>query len=119
MSISFQLGFFPYIRIPVRYILPANQVVSIKPPISIAIERPNCHQGTVLGIPKGIRHIMMIGELKGIILAQKARSPVGSAITGAIRAMEKITSIVIGNESDWASRMSSFTALPMAANSDE
>ena len=33
--------------------------------------------------------------------------------------IEKITNNVIGNDKDWASRISSFTELPMAAYRDE
>ena len=94
-------------------------MVKRKPPISKAIDKINCHTGTVPGIPNGMRHIIMIGELNGIMLAQKAKSPVGSAMTGAINAMEKMTSNVTGKESDCASLMSSLTALPMAANNEE
>ena len=72
LIISFQLGFLPYIKIPVLYILPANQVVKIKPAINKDIDKPSCHHGTVAGTPNGILAIITIGELKGMILAQTA-----------------------------------------------
>ena len=87
--------------------------------MSKAIDKPSCHQGTVPGTPNGILAIITIGELKGIILAQKATGPVGSAIALVIRIMEKITSKVTGKARDCASRMSSFTALPIAAYNEE
>ena len=119
LIISFQDGFLPYIRIPVRYILPANQVVKTKPAINKAIERPSCHQGTVPGTPYGILAIITMGELKGIILPHTAIGPVGSFIAIDIKAMEKITSMVTGKLNDCASRMSSLTALPIAAYKEE
>ena len=93
----------------------ANQTVPRKPRINSSMDHPNCHQGTVPGTPYGMRAIMTIGELKGIRLPQTAIGPVGLAIAVVIKAIEMITSIVTGKLSDWASRKSSFTALPMAA----
>ena len=119
LIISFHVGFLPYINIPVRYIFPANHVVKIKPRISSDIDKPSCHQGTVPGTPKGILAIITMGELKGIMLAQNASGPVGSAIALVMITMEKMTSKVIGKASDWASRMSSLTELPMAAYNEE
>jgi hypothetical protein len=58
---------------------------------------------------------MIMGELKGIMLAQTANGPVGSFIAADIIAIEMITSIVIGKLSDWASLISSLTELPIAA----
>ena len=79
------------------------------------MDNPSCHQGTVPGTPYGIRAIITMGELKGIRLAHTAMGPVGLAMAVVINAMEMITSIVTGKLSDWASRRSSLTALPMAA----
>ena len=90
-------------------------MVKIKPAISKDMESASCHQGTVPGTPNGILAIITIGELKGMMLAQKATGPVGSAIALVIRIMEKMTSKVTGKASDWASRISSLTALPIAA----
>ena len=87
----------------------------MNPAINEAIETANCHHGTVPGTPKGILAIIIIGELKGIMLAQTARGPAGSFIAADIRAMEMMTSMVTGKLSDCASRISSLTALPMAA----
>ena len=44
------------------------------------MDNPNCHQGTAPGTPNGILTIIIIGELKGMILPQKAIGPVGSFI---------------------------------------
>ena len=83
------------------------------------MERPSCHQGTVAGAPKGNLTIIIIGEVKGIKLPQKANGPVGSFKTAPITAIEKIMGIINGKLNDWASRISSLTALPTAANKDE
>ena len=117
--ISFQLGFLPYINIPVRYILAANQVVNMNPAINKTMERPNCHQGTVTGTPNGIRAIITMGELKGMMLAHTASELPGFEMAGVINAMENITSMVMGKLSDCASLMSSLMALPMAAYREE
>ena len=82
------------------------------------MDSASCHQGTVPGTPKGTLAIITIGELKGIILAQTAMGPVGLLIAVVIRAIEKITNMVIGKLSDWASLISSLTALPIAAYKD-
>lgn len=71
------------------------------------------------GTPNGILAIITMGELIGIMLAQNANGPVGSAIALVISAIEKITSNVTGKERDCASRMSSLTALPIAAYNEE
>ena len=117
--ISFQLGFLPYINIPVRYMRAANQVVNIKPAMSNAIDNPNCHKGTVLGTPKGILAIITIGELNGMMLVHTAIGLDGFEMAGVINAMENITSMVMGKLSDCASLMSSLMALPMAAYKEE
>ena len=62
---------------PVLYILPANQVVKIKPSISITEDRIKSKIGT----PNGIRAIITIGEVNGIIENQKAILLVGSTTT--------------------------------------
>ena len=94
-------------------------MVNIKPAIRDAIDKPNCHHGTVLGTPKGIRAIITIGELNGIMLAQTAKELLGLAIAGVINAMEKIISMVIGKLNDCASLISSLMALPIAAYKEE
>jgi hypothetical protein len=60
-----------------------------------------------------------MGELKGTMLAQTATELLGFDIAGVINAIEKMISIVIGKLSDWASRISSLIALPMAAYKEE
>ena len=102
-----------------RYILAANQVVNINPAISNAIDKPSCHHGTVLGTPKGMRAIITMGELNGIILAQTARLLPGLDIAGVINAIEKMMSMVMGKLSDCASLISSLMALPIAAYNEE
>lgn len=86
----------------------------MNPNMRKAIERPNCHQGTVPGTPYGILAIITIGELKGIMLAQTAIGPVGSFMAAVINAIDIITSIVTGKANDCASLISSLAALPIA-----
>ena len=86
----------------------------MKPATSKVMDNPNCHQGTVPGIPKGILTIIIIGELKGMILPQTANGPVGSFSTAVIITIEKIIGIIKGKLRDCASLISSFTALPIA-----
>ena len=93
--------------------------MNIKPAINNAIDKPSCHQGTVLGTPKGTLAIITIGELKGIILVHTASGLDGFEMAGVINAMENITSMVIGKLNDCASLISSLIALPMAAYKDE
>jgi len=83
------------------------------------MDKPNCHQGTVLGTPNGILAIITMGELKGMILAQTAMGLVGLATEELINAMEMMTSMVIGKLRDCASRISSFTALPIAPYNED
>ena len=91
-------------------------MVNINPATNNTMDKPNCHQGTVLGTPKGIRAIITIGELKGMILAHTATELLGLDIAGVINAIEKIMSIVIGKLNDWASLISSLIALYIAAD---
>ena len=85
----------------------------------MVIDKPNCHHGTEPGTPNGILAIMIIGEVNGIMLPQTAIGPVGSFNTAPIIVMEKMIGIIKGKLSDCASLISSFTALPIAANKDE
>ena len=87
--------------------------------MSNVMDNANCHQGTVLGTPKGILAIITIGELKGIMLVHTAIELEGFDIAGVIRAMENMMSIVMGKLNDCASLMSSLMALPMAAYKEE
>ena len=80
-------------------------MVNIKPAINNAIDKPNCHHGTVFGTPKGIRAIITIGELKGIILDHTAIGLEGFDMAGVIKAMEKMTSMVMGKLRDCASHL--------------
>ena len=94
-------------------------MVKINPAINKAIDRPNCHHGTVLGTPNGILAIITIGELNGMMLAHTARELDGFEIVGVIKAIENMMSMVIGKLNDCASLISSLIALPMAAYNDE
>lgn len=68
--------FFPYINIPTLYILEEIQVKQIAVRKSDAMESAICHKGT----SKGIRTIITIGEVNGIMEHQKARGPSGFSI---------------------------------------
>ena len=74
---------------------PASQVVNTKPSTSNDIESINCHHGTVPGTPNGMRAIITMGELMGIILPQTATGPEGSLLAAVIIPIEKITSMDI------------------------
>ena len=73
----------------------------------------------MLGTPKGIRAIITIGELKGMMLDHTAIELLGLDMAGVINAMEKMISIVMGKLNDCASLMSSLIALPIAAYKEE
>src|SRR5690606_17453495 len=103
----------------VLYIFPQSHTEKTKPAINKTIESPSCQYGTVPGTPNGMRAIIIIGELKGMILPHTATGPVGSFMATDIMAIEKITRRVTGKLRDCASLISSFTALPMAAYKDE
>ena len=85
-----------------------------KPATSDNIDTASCHQGTVIGTPKGILAIITMGELNGMMLAHTATELPGLVTEEDIRAMEKMISRVMGKLKDWASRMSSLMALPIA-----
>ena len=57
----------------------------MNPATSNAMDKPSCHKGTVLGTPKGIRAIITMGELNGMILAQTAIELLGLAMAGVIK----------------------------------
>ena len=118
LSISFQVGFLPYMRIPVLYIFPQSHTEKTNPAINKAIESPSCQYGTVPGTPNGIRAIIIIGELKGMILPHTANAESGLATAVVIMINDKIMGMVIGSIRDCASCGSSFTTLPTAAKRD-
>ena len=62
---------------PVLYILAASQVQKRKP----NIKRVTDNTISIIGTPKGIRTIIIIGEVSGIIDSQKATGPSGLLIT--------------------------------------
>lgn len=61
------LTFFPYISIPVRYILPDNLMNKKAVAYSRINDSSMCQNGT----SKGVRTIITTGEVKGIIDSQK------------------------------------------------
>ena len=67
-----------------------------------------------LSIPNGRRTIITTGDVKGIMLIQKANDPDGLSITGSIRINDKISGIVTGKINCWVSASES-TADPTAA----
>ena len=96
LNISFHEAFLPYIKIPVRYILPASQVVKINPATNSTIEVSNWYQGT----PLGMRPIITMGEVNGIMLAQTI-----TELSGVLRLLVKMMNakmmgMVMGNISD-------------------
>ena len=64
---------------PTRYILAANQIMPIKVTNSSTKDTIICQRGA----PNGIRIIITIGEVKGIIEKTVAKVPCGSFITTA------------------------------------
>ena len=82
--------------------------------MSSDIESPSCQYGTVPGTPNGIRAVITMGELKGMILAQTAKEPEGLDNAEVMSTIEIMMSIVTGKLSDCASRTSSLMALPIA-----
>lgn len=68
-----------------------------------------------MGTPKGIRIIMIIGEVKGIIESQKATGPLGLLITKLLMSKANTSGIVMGNMNCCVSASLS-TAEPTAAN---
>src|SRR5690606_7070261 len=96
---------------PTRYILAANQTVTIKVPNSKTSERICCHQGT----PKGMRISITTGEVKGINENTVETVPLGSSITVKIPTYTAIINgINIGSKNCCVS-VSLSTAAPMAA----
>ena len=76
----FREGFCPYIKIPVRYILAANFMLAQVLRANKLILKTTCHQSVCKSI-KGKRAVNTIGELNGIILAQKLKAEFGLFIT--------------------------------------
>ena len=64
----------------------------MNPAINKTMERPNCHQGTVTGTPNGIRAIITMGELKGMMLAHTVSEPEEFEMAGANNTMDTMTS---------------------------
>ena len=100
---------------PVRYILPASQVVNINPPIRDSIETAICQNGG----DEANRPIITIGDVSGIMLAQTITGASGLSILADIIKNANMMGITIGNINDCASCGSSFTTLPTAANKAE
>lgn len=85
---SFMLGFLPYINIPTRYIfadthtIPMNEIYRIMRDVIIS------H----VGIPNGIRVIIVIGDVNGIIDKIVANVELGSDTTD----IDNTSPIIIG-----------------------
>ena len=89
----------------------ATQVKKMKVPIRISMEMATSYILT----PNGIRTIMMIGEVKGIMDIQSANCPSGFSIIVVMATKEVISGSVTGSINCCMS-VSASTAEPMAAN---
>jgi len=108
-----KLTFWPWMRMPIRYTLPATQTIPMDELSRMSMEMICCHQL----ISKGILDIITTGEVSGIIDAQTARPELGCSMVVTIMTMEMIMGMEIGNIRVWTSP-SSVAAAPMAANCD-
>ena len=72
-AISLRLGFLPYIKIPVLYILPANLTIRRTVMTKIMALTATCHHGT----PTLNFTIIVIGDVKG-----KKEQNVASVLSG-------------------------------------
>src|SRR5699024_6089216 len=107
---SLKLGFFPYIRIPTRYIFAPTQTTARMDSTKMRMEMVTSHQGT----PKGIRINMTMGEVRGIWEKTTATVPCGSFITEKKPTyMASINGTMMGSINCWVS-VSLSTAAPMA-----
>ena len=97
---------------PTLYILEATQVVKRKPSTKNKADNANCHAGT----PKGIRIIIAIGEVNGIIDSHTDNELSGLLITKFIEITKvKISGRVMGSMNCCVS-VSLSTADPTSAN---
>ena len=108
---SFNVGFLPCMRIPTRYILPANHTTTANVAMSIPSDRAISH----VGMSYGMRAIITIGDVSGIIENQNASSDVGSLMTESITNRLRMMGMVTGVCNCCASCGLS-TDEPMAAN---
>lgn len=88
---SLHEGRLPCMKIPMRYIFADSHVVSTKLRYSTTSDVAISH----VGMPKGMRAIITIGEVNGIIDAQKAIGELGSLNTDIITIIARIIGIMI------------------------
>lgn len=104
-------GLLPWMSIPTRYILPAAHAMMMNVPMS----SPNERSISQAGMSYGMRAIITMGDVSGIIENQNAISDVGSLMTDNITNRLRMMGIVIGVCNCCASCGVS-TAEPTAAN---
>jgi len=110
-SVGKILMLFVYMKIPILYILPANHAMIPKERNRISAETQICQSG----IPNGIRAIITMGLVNGIIEVHKAIVLLGSVPTDIAMTMPSIIGIVTNVASCELSWTLS-TDEPMAAN---
>ena len=103
----------PCIKIPTRKIFEAMNVVATYDAERITTESTISH----VAMPRGMRAIITIGEVKGIIDDQKAIGELGSLKTDIIMIMARMIGIIIMELNCWLSWIES-TAEPAAAYND-
>jgi hypothetical protein len=91
--------FFPYIRIPIRYILPDIHTQNIAASANKTKDSIICQAGG----PKARRAGITIGEKSGKIEAQTANELFGTLMATNMIYNASITGIVIGNVRAWLS----------------
>ena len=79
--------------------------------------KPSDSTNSQTGTPNGIRAIITIGEVKGMIDVQKASGPSGDFKTVATTKIPRINGIVTGHM-NWLVSSWSSTAAPIAANKE-
>ena len=88
------MGFLPYIKIPTRYIFAATHTIAINDTYNNTNESIISH----VAIPNGIRAIITIGAVNGIIDIIVAKLELGSFTT----VIDNTKPIIIGNTTiDW------------------
>ena len=97
-------------KMPTRKILDASHVVAINAAYSNTRDRIISH----VGIPNGMRAIITIGDVRGMMDAQKAIGALGSLNTDIIMMSESMIGSIITVLNCWPS-MTESTAEPEAA----
>lgn len=111
---SIKVGFLPYINIPTRYILADSHIIPKNDTYRSTTESSDCHTG----MPNGMRAIITMGEVKGMIEVHKASPELGSCTTLIDMIRARMMGTIATVCSCEASCMLS-TAEPMAAYIDE